>query len=316
MIYNYTNYKESSCLVHISLFTEADDYSDGSCYSRNTSFDRFSTRTLPVRRKRQQSLDKSYGNYKSCPGHNSASSYEQAYLSRSPAKRRLDFCLKRRANSVQLPKRTFSAPCELKDMAECDENETDVDLLDVDQRENESSCSTSQNSSVDSCYSELSSLPDRRRTSCHSCCSSTGHDGIYSIFDIVGESFEARFPWQRDVATQCNIVVDCCRDWSVSRRCSSHNGLNSPDSQQLLTLRKAKLHRRPHSIGCVENEPYDEELLRVRFEHSQQPRKSDSCLQVSPRANRRRSSPFYLDDPGSGSVSDLGSISEIPDYER
>lgn len=295
-----------------SVFKETGDYSDKSCYSRNSSFDRFSVRTLPVRRKRRQSLDKSYSNYKSCPWHFAASIDEHIYISRSPAKKRLDFFLKRRLNSVRLPKRTLSAPCELQGMAELDENETDVDLLEGDHRENESTCSTSRNSSVDSCYSELSSLPDRRRPSCHSCCSSTGHDGLYSVFDIVGESFEARFPWQRDAATQCNIVIDCCGECSVLRRFSSQNGLNSPDSQLL----KAKLHRRPHSIGCVENEPYDEELLRVRLEHAQQPRKSDSCLQVSPRANRRRSSPFYFDDPGSGSVSDLGSISELPDYER
>lgn len=37
----------------------------------------------------------------------------------------------------------------------------------------------------------------------------------YNKFDIVGESFEARFPWQRDVSVQCSLKVPCAR-----RRCS------------------------------------------------------------------------------------------------
>ncbi|XP_076095359.1 uncharacterized protein LOC143066243 isoform X2 [Mytilus galloprovincialis] len=293
---------------------EPDNYSDGSCYSQTRRFDRFSTRTLPVRRKRYHSYDKSYVHNDNTPGQNSIYPHEPCCYNRSPSKRKRDLFSKRRSySSSSLPTRVASAPCELSSMAESDENETDVDLFDTDQKQSDSTCSSSRHSSIDSCYSELSSLPDRRRSSCNSCCS--GIDGgIYSVFDIVGESFEARFPWQRDVATQCNIVIDCNRDSSYSRRCSGQNLLDSPTSQQL--LRRKNLGQRPHSIGCVENELHDEELLRVRFEHSQQPRKSDSCLQVSPRSQRRRSSPFYLDDFGSGSVSDLGSISEIPDFER
>lgn len=261
-------------------------------------------------------MDKSYfQNNKNGPGLHSISSCEPAYLNRSPAKRKRDLFLKRRSFSTNsLPERADSAPCELSSMAECDENETDVDLLGTEIKEHENGSNCSRNSSIDSCYMELSTFPDKRRTSCHSCCSNSGYEGVYSVFDIVGESFEARFPWQRDVSTQCNIVIDCCREGSLSRRCSEQNLLNSPTSQQLLRLRRTKLGQRPHSIGCVD--VCDEEFLRVRFEQSQHPRNSDSCLQVSPRSQRRRSSPYYLDEFGTGSVSDLGSISEIPDFER
>ena len=300
-------------ILHIFCITEPDDQSDGSCYSHTTSFDRFSTRTLPVRRKRYHCYDKTFIHNRNGHRHIPASSFGQANIYRSPAKRKRDLFIKRRSLS------TNSIPTRASDltiMAECDENETDVDLLESETKQSDTSCNNSRkSSSIDSCYSELSSLPDRRRPSCHSCCSANGLDVMYSVFDIVGESFEARFPWQRDVSTQCNIIIEhpCC---SLSRRCSEQNVLNSPTSQQLLRLRRSKLGQRPHSIGCVENEPYDEEFLRVRFEHSQLPRKSDSCLQVSPRSQRRRSSPYYLDELGSGSVSDLGSISEIPDFER
>lgn len=271
-----------------------------------------------MRRKRYHSSDKSYfQNNKNGPRIHSISSCEPSYLNRSPAKRKRDLFLKRRSFSTNsLPARTTSAPCELSSMAECDENEADVDLLGTEIKEHENGSNYSRNSSIDSCYMELSTFPDKRRTSCHSCCSNSGYEGVYSVFDIVGESFEARFPWQRDVSTQCNIVIDCCRDReeSLSRRCSERNLMNSPTSQQLLKLRRTKLGQRPHSIGCVG--VCDEEFLRVRFEQSQQPRTSDSCLQVSPRSNRRRSSPYYLEEFGTGSVSDLGSISEIPDFER
>lgn len=146
----------------------------------------------------------------------------------------------------------------------------------------------------------------------------------YRKFDIVGESFDARYPWQRDVSVQC--------DMSYWKQFQKHNhpssepyksGLIDKDNSLGSSMTNVCLRRRdnfanrgkprPNSIGPIENCKFQNELARFRDGYTRRGRKSEPSLSLyqSPPPNRTRL-PLVLSDD-TGSVSDLESILENPD---
>ena len=132
------------------------------------------------------------------------------------------------------------------------------------------------------------------------------------LFDIVGDTCDARFPWQRDVSTQCSIPVKVT-PVDLSHGVPTHL-ISVPNSLRTLSVPGSRPLERPHSIGCLEGTVLEDELDRLRQGQLRVSRKSDSFLQISPRLHRKRLSLAVSDDHGS--PSDLGSISELPDFER
>lgn len=154
--------------------------------------------------------------------------------------------------------------------------------------------------------------------------------------DIVGESYEARYPWQRDISTQCDLSGyrnsvssgSSGSDWSNytaanNQNCSNYvnancvtSGTNPARRQSSDNIRK-RHHvfrtRRPRSMTCLESNtlytsnsdmyPSDTNLNHRRGRTS-----SDPSIQNLP--NRKRMPLLVADDPGS--VSDLESILENP----
>lgn len=134
--------------------------------------------------------------------------------------------------------------------------------------------------------------------------------------DIVGERFDARYPWQRDVSTQCNIAHlfrtstsssrTSCTSWasqeSVDTPTPSVGSVKSPANSPEIVLRKktnAFRQKRPHSIGCMDNMIYEAEMEKLREINSRRVRHSEPLIQ--------HTSGLYPD-----SVSDLESILENP----
>ncbi|KAK3595624.1 hypothetical protein CHS0354_009588 [Potamilus streckersoni] len=139
--------------------------------------------------------------------------------------------------------------------------------------------------------------------------------------DIIGESSETRFPWQRDVSTQCDMPMFSHRS-SISSR-SSRTSFDSDDSQDgayvpsppkadVLKRQRMFRHSRPHSVGCMENTIYEEEVQQMR-EQSRRARKSDPFLHSTFTYNRKRVPYFAPED--SGSATDLEAITEYPSRE-
>ncbi|KAL3853306.1 hypothetical protein ACJMK2_016856 [Sinanodonta woodiana] len=139
--------------------------------------------------------------------------------------------------------------------------------------------------------------------------------------DIIGESSKTRFPWQRDVSIQCDMPL-LSHMSSISSR-SSRTSFDSDDSQDgtilpsppkadVLKRQRIFRHSRPHSVGCLENTIYEEEVQQMR-EQSRRARKSDSFLHSTFPYNRKRVPYFAPED--SGSATDLESITEYPSKE-
>ncbi|XP_046565997.1 uncharacterized protein LOC124274678 isoform X1 [Haliotis rubra] len=146
----------------------------------------------------------------------------------------------------------------------------------------------------------------------------------YRKFDIVGESFDARYPWQRDVSVQCDMNY-----WKQYQKTAPPNsefhspGLIDKDNSLGSSMTNVCLRRRdnfanrgkprPNSIGPIENSKFQNELARFRDGYTRRGRKSEPCLGLfqSPPPNRTRL-PLVLSDD-TGSVSDLESIMENPD---
>ena len=141
--------------------------------------------------------------------------------------------------------------------------------------------------------------------------------------DIVGESFEARFPWQRDVSTQCNISFLYRTSTSSSRNsCASFASedsidtptpsVRSPNSPEVVIRKKTSAFRqkRPHSIGCMDNMIYEAEMERLREMNSRRVRHSEPFIQNSAGLYRKRVPLLSQEDMES--VSDLESILENP----
>ncbi|KAJ8301106.1 hypothetical protein KUTeg_020093, partial [Tegillarca granosa] len=224
---------------------------------------------------------------------------------RAPAKRKRDF-LKRRHNSTSsLPFGVSSVPTNLSSMAEC-EDENDYNSYGKFNNEetntNESRLNVCQNG-------ELSNISNARSVHSNSC----PHIELsYTMFDIVGDSFASRFPWQRDVSTQCNIWLNF-KPQNLSDPLCEPPGSLSPTSQNKFDSSRSRFLSRPHSIGCVDSSLCDEEFENFKLEHARRSRNSDSFLH-SNRLQKRRMTNSLIDDQGS--CSDLGSISENPDIER
>lgn len=227
---------------------------------------------------------------------------------RAPAKRKRDF-LKRRHNSTSaLPFGISSVPTNLSSMAECDDENDhndrnsygDYTYDEIDTNKNH----------LDICQNgEMSGMSNARSVHSNSC----PHIELsYTMFDIVGDSFASRYPWQRDVSTQCNIRLNFNQQSFGDQSCEPPGSL-SPTSQNRFDISRSRFLSRPHSIGCVDSSVRDEEFENLKLEHARRSRNSDSFLH-SNRLQKRRMTNSLIDDQGS--CSDLGSISENPDIER
>ncbi|XP_053377181.1 uncharacterized protein LOC123530509 isoform X3 [Mercenaria mercenaria] len=163
-------------------------------------------------------------------------------------------------------------------------------------------------------------------------------DHTLAHMDIVGESYEARYPWQRDISTQCNLSgyrnsvssgsVSSGSEWSNytaanNQNCSNYinsnymNNNNNPARRQSSDNIRRRHHvfktRRPRSMTCLESDNIynnNSDMYRsdsnLNYRHGRT--LSDICIPNSP--NRKRMPLLLADDPGS--VSDLESILEIP----
>ena len=157
--------------------------------------------------------------------------------------------------------------------------------------------------------------------------------------DIVGESYEARYPWQRDISTQCNLSG--CRNsdssGSVSsgselsnytaannQNCSNYVNSNYTNNENGNPARRQssdnirRRHqvfktRRPRSMTCLDssniyNSSSDMYRSDTNLNYRHGRTMSESFAQNSP--SRKRMPLLLADDPGS--VSDLESILENP----
>ncbi|XP_041347566.1 uncharacterized protein LOC121367453 [Gigantopelta aegis] len=138
----------------------------------------------------------------------------------------------------------------------------------------------------------------------------------YKKWDIVGDTFDARFPWQRDVSVQCNINQDNGYSRHASS-CGRDDAFYSPMSPVCLRTDRPSgrtRSQRPNSLGQMDNYKYNCELSRFRENYSERTRKSDPSIMFqfqSPPQSRKRM-PMVLSDD-TGSISDLESIMENPD---
>lgn len=151
--------------------------------------------------------------------------------------------------------------------------------------------------------------------------------------DIVGESFEARFPWQRDISTQCDISGE---RGSVSSSCSGSGG--SDGSYQLQNIQNCNNYvndernipfrrtstdsvrrrhnlfknRRPRSMTSIEATLHRSDMYRsdTNINYSGRQGRTSSDPTALHSGNRKRMPLLVADDPGS--VSDLESIMENP----
>lgn len=136
----------------------------------------------------------------------------------------------------------------------------------------------------------------------------------FEDFDIVGESFEARFPWQRDIAIQCNMLkLDQNRhkvgdkNMNLSASKSSHCNHNAKNvSFELETERK----QRPRSISTVENAYLTHKADQMRRRNKTRKHMSDPFPNRN--FNHLSRKPQTILQEEFGSISDLESIWEDP----
>ncbi|XP_064606185.1 uncharacterized protein LOC135471069 [Liolophura sinensis] len=111
----------------------------------------------------------------------------------------------------------------------------------------------------------------------------------YKKFDIVGESFEARFPWQRDVSVQCSLKVHCVR-----RRCckfrfakeESDSDIDSclssdDDGKSETRIRSSELVPTEKRLSLAHRRPYTKLLSHPPFQKVRH-KFSDSSLYRRP----------------------------------
>lgn len=272
---------------------------------------------------RGTTVDKERPHRTSLPAHFSEYTIQNG---RSPAKRKRDSVLKRRHNSasaIQISSVCSSVPSSLSSMSECNEegigHTDDTNISNTNDPQSLGFIRLHSGTTDDKEPIDSSSKPELKIRPVHSN-SCPQIETSYQVFDIVGDESGVRFPWQRDVAIQCNIQVErgkYVKSKSIDTS-SSSSSLTPPNtlctSYLDCNVVYGKYNVRPHSIGCLEGTVHEDEIERLRQEQARKSRKSDSFLQVSPRALRKRAS-FAISDEH-GSVSDLGSISENPDIER
>ncbi|XP_052781777.1 uncharacterized protein LOC128218214 isoform X3 [Mya arenaria] len=172
-----------------------------------------------------------------------------------------------------------------------------------------------------------------------------GHQGL-DQFDIVGESYEARYPWQRDISTQCDFpgyrdslsscgsgtsdgnsvpspgASNCmCKTFQdsdsprSSRRSSADNVARRSPTDNVRRRHLGYRSRRPHSMTSLESGqiPINSDMYRsdTNLNRHQRPHaRTSSDPAMLNVLNRKRMPLLVADDPGS--VSDLESIMENP----
>ncbi|KAK3102865.1 hypothetical protein FSP39_014522 [Pinctada imbricata] len=142
-------------------------------------------------------------------------------------------------------------------------------------------------------------------------------------YDIVGESCDARFPWQRDVSVQCDFAAPtqngtCLKEKVSMTKIPLTNGSLQSSNFLSPTTFYSEFHtpfrgtkEKSHSIGNMESAATDKEFEKRRNDASKRARNSDSFLQLSPRNLRKHTSSIK-----ERSVSDLMSISENASLDR
>lgn len=157
--------------------------------------------------------------------------------------------------------------------------------------------------------------------------------------DIVGESFEARYPWQRDISTQCNLLggPNSASSGSMSseselgtfssankQQCSDYINANFVNQSYGAPTRRQSSdnirrrhnifkNRRPRSMTCIESDVmYNSNSDVYRSDTNLTYRHGRTCSESSAlNSPSRKRMPLVLADD-TGSVSDLESILENP----
>lgn len=168
-------------------------------------------------------------------------------------------------------------------------------------------CTINKAKSLDNPIRESS--PDNRRSS---------QSSPYEEFDIVGETFEARFPWQKDVSTQCTLSpVEqriSCGECSSPASSEPRTPETKKKTHSSILRKRRKLRTlRPHSIGCTEDTAHQYDVLERKEDRIRKSRKSEPFVHKQTNFIRKRMPLVEQDDPGS--MSDLESILEDPDDE-
>ncbi|KAL4225950.1 hypothetical protein ACF0H5_013938 [Mactra antiquata] len=180
---------------------------------------------------------------------------------------------------------------------------------------------------------------------------SQSEQGLVQV-DIVGESFEARYPWQRDISTQCNLSGDrgsvssgvslssgisSCGDWNyytdvntqncrnfIDSECNDKNDNNMSSSSSLprrqsnevVVRRRGNVARtrRPHSLTCLDsNSMYTNSNSDMyRSDSNLNYRHGRTASESSIQSLPNRKRMPLLVSEDPGSVSDLESIMENP----
>ena len=222
--------------------------------------------------------------------------------------------------------------------------------LKVDVNKNNVSCSGSRDSLVftENGYFDSSGDNQERVDLRHTnhvanrlpCSVSNDKDGVdaqsMGSFDIVGESFESRYPWQRDISTQCDIPNyrnslsssgsansdgsmfgvhgnSYLYDQAIETRPPTHPARRS-SSDNVKRRQTGYRSRRPHSMtsieghGDINSDMYRSDTSLNAFYRGHNRTSSDPA--VVNVINRKRMPLMVADDPGS--VSDLESIMENP----
>ncbi|XP_052283759.1 uncharacterized protein LOC127880500 isoform X3 [Dreissena polymorpha] len=249
-----------------------------------------------------------------------AGTFDDNVTARSPSLRKRDTMMRRYHSAMTLP--SGKSQTSLKAQTDMNRNhiwtsKESVLAADNGYYEESTICRVSRQ------YDRSKSVPNGGRISPNG----NGNSGVKGQnlceVDIVGESYEARFPWQRDISTQCNILgyrdsissssstteggcstvssgiyVDC-------QNCDSHHSPVVSRRQSAEAVRQRYIpnrNRRPKSMTCIETGKINSEMNYQGSGHMQ--------MESDPVLNRKRMPLMVSEDPGS--VSDLESILENP----
>ncbi|KAL5014753.1 hypothetical protein ScPMuIL_009023 [Solemya velum] len=195
--------------------------------------------------------------------------------SSSAAMRRRDIFPKRRHNSASALN-TITVPAKVVDKngIQCKSYRC------VNQRRSlDSTCYRNRQQSSDIAFNKAKSLDNPKRDSSPDSMRSS-QSSPYEEFDIVGETFEARFPWQKDVSTQCTISpVEArlsCGECSSPASSEPRTPETKKKSHSSLLRKRRKLRTlRPHSIGCTEDTAHQYDVMERKEERIRKTRKSE-----------------------------------------
>lgn len=168
--------------------------------------------------------------------------------SKSPSKHRKDLGTKRRSSASVATPPSRGSHSNLSSMFECDENDTTLAPL------------TSYSKEL---------VVDDHLTYGHRKCGYSNLAMSFEDFDIVGDSNEHRFPWQKDISIQC-----CLGDNLITNGMGYFPAWNSylpRDRTSSLTRGEIPSHPnmfRPKSTGCLTTTLCKEDLQKLHLKHA------------------------------------------------